>query len=153
MDESSDKKRRDSIEGDLWGSFVLMNDTLEEEFDHFRKHILDLDLYAVEAGLCCGADIYSIKYDVVVMRQHLLTCLESGRMTEFPSSGRENSRTCIVSNKMIKVRCYCRLPDSGVMIQCSSCKEWFHKKCDSSIYSERPGLTSNADGTVKAASL
>ena len=60
MDESSDKKRRDSIEGDLWCSFVLMNDTLEEEFDHFRKHILDLDLYAVEAGLCCGADIYSI---------------------------------------------------------------------------------------------
>ena len=115
MDESSDIKRRDSIEGDLWDSFVIMNDTLEEEFDH-RKHILDLDLYAVEAGLCCGIDICSIKYDVVVMRQHLLTCLESGRMTEFPSSDRENSRTCIVSNKMIKVRCYCRLPDSGVMI-------------------------------------
>ena len=30
-------------------SFVIMNDTLEENFDHFRKHILDLDLYAVEA--------------------------------------------------------------------------------------------------------
>ena len=30
-------------------SFVIMNDTPEEEFDHFRKHILDLDLYAVEA--------------------------------------------------------------------------------------------------------
>ena len=26
-----------------------MNDTLEEEFDRFRKHTLDLDLYAVEA--------------------------------------------------------------------------------------------------------
>ena len=48
-----------------------MNDTLEEEFDHFRKHILDLDLYAVETGLCCGVDICSRKYDVVVMRQHL----------------------------------------------------------------------------------
>ena len=30
-------------------SFVIMNGTLEEEFDHFRQHILDLDLYAVEA--------------------------------------------------------------------------------------------------------
>ena len=41
------------------------------------------------------------------------------KMTAFPSSGRENHH--IVTNKMIKVRCYCRLPDSGVMIQCSSC--------------------------------
>ena len=24
--------------------FVIMNDTLEEEFDHFRKHLFDLDL-------------------------------------------------------------------------------------------------------------
>lgn len=30
-------------------NFVIMNDTLEEEFDHFRKHTLDHDLYAVEA--------------------------------------------------------------------------------------------------------
>jgi hypothetical protein len=32
-------------------NFVIMNDTLEEEFDRFRKHTLDLDLYvhAVEA--------------------------------------------------------------------------------------------------------
>ena len=30
-------------------SFVIMNDTLEEKFDHFRKHILELDLYAVTA--------------------------------------------------------------------------------------------------------
>ena len=67
------------------------------------------------------------------MHEYLLKCLESGRMTELPSSNRENSRTCIVGNKIIKVRCYCRLPDSGVMIQCSSCEEWFHKKCDSSI--------------------
>eukprot|EP00731_Ephydatia_muelleri_P009172 Em0004g1510a len=224
-------------------SFVIMNDTLEEEFDRFRKHTLDLDLYvyAVEAielvkhcqygisglqattlgyhltfdimrkdfvqilhngedhwltistlglpsghvniydslyqtctdhaidqmcsiiftpnnavylhftdvdkqtnssdcglyaiayatGLCCGEEVCSRKYDMMVMRQHLLKCLESGRMTAFPSSYRENGP--IVANKMIKVRCYCRLPDSGVMIQCSSCKEWFHKKCDSSI--------------------
>ena len=75
--------------------------------------------------------MYVPKYDMMVMRQHLLKCLESGRMTAFPSSDRENHH--IVANKMIKVRCYCRLPDSGVMIQCSSCKEWFHKKCDSSI--------------------
>ena len=93
----------------------------------------DCGLYAIAyaTGLCCGEDVCSRKYNMMVMRQHLLKCLESGRMTAFPSSDRENHH--IVANKMIKVRCYCRLPDSGVMIQCSSCKEWFHKKCDSSI--------------------
>ena len=42
---------------------------------------------------------------MVVMRQHLLKCLESGRMTEFPSSDIEKQsymHTCIVGNKMIK---------------------------------------------------
>ena len=81
---------------------------------HKQTNSSDCGLYAIAyaTGLCCGADR---KYDMVVLRQHLLKCLESGRITEFPSSDRENSRTCIVGNKMIKVRCYCRLLDSGVM--------------------------------------
>ena len=81
--------------------------------------------------VACGEDVCSGKCDMVVMRQHLLKCLESGKMTAFPSSYRENGP--IVANKMIIVRCYCRLPDFGAMIQCSSCKEWFQRKCDSSI--------------------
>ena len=32
-------------------SFVIMNDTLEEEFDRFRKHTLDLDLYVYAVEL------------------------------------------------------------------------------------------------------
>ena len=93
----------------------------------------DCGLYAIAyaTGLCCGEDVCSRKYDMMVMRQHLLKCLKSGRMAAFPSSDRENHH--IVANKMIKVRYYCLLPDSAVMIQCSSCKECFHKKCDSSI--------------------
>ena len=55
----------------------------------------DCGLYAIAyaTGLCCGADICSTKYDMVVMRQHLLECLKSERMTEFPSSDRKNCRT------------------------------------------------------------
>ena len=49
-------------------------------------------------GLCCGEDSRSRKYDIVVMRQHLLKC---GRMTAFPSSYRENGP--IVATTMIKV--------------------------------------------------
>eukprot|EP00731_Ephydatia_muelleri_P007459 Em0003g1707a len=62
----------------------------------------DCGLYAIAyaTGLCCGEEVCSRKYDMMVMRQHLLKCLESGRMTAFPSSDRENHH--IVANKMIK---------------------------------------------------
>ena len=35
---------------DFWGrQFIIMNDKLSEEFDHFRKHAIDAFLYPVEA--------------------------------------------------------------------------------------------------------
>ena len=35
---------------DFWGrQFIIMNDKLSEEFDHFRKHAIDAYLYPVEA--------------------------------------------------------------------------------------------------------
>ena len=67
--------------------------------------------------VACGEDVCSGKYDMVVMRQHLLKCLESGRMTAFPSSYRENGPS--VANKMIIVRCYCRLPESMLHVHVS----------------------------------
>ena len=93
----------------------------------------DCGLYAIAYAidLCRDEDVCFRKYDTVLMRQHLSKCLESRRISAFPSSDRSSSH--VVAKKSINVRCYCRMLDAGVMIQCNSCNEWFHKKCGMSI--------------------
>ena len=88
----------------------------------------DYGLYAIAYAidLCRDEDVCFRKYDTVLMRQHLSKCR---RITVFPSSDRSSSHVVAKKN----MRCYCRMPDAGVMIQCNSCNKWFHKKCDMSI--------------------
>ena len=95
----------------------------------------DCGLYAIAfaVDLCSGQDVCKRNYSAVLMRPHLLNCLQNRRFTPFPASDRPISSRAIAQKKSVHVRCYCRMPDAGLMIQCDSCKEWFHKECDISI--------------------
>ena len=98
----------------------------------------DCGLYAIAfaVDLCSGQDVCKRNYSAVLMRPHLLNCLQNRRFTPFPASDRPISSRAIAQKKSVHVRCYCRMPDAGLMIQCDSCKEWFHKECDISIPKE-----------------
>ena len=69
-----------------------------------------------------------IQYWEQTLIKHLVTCLERGRITPFPCIS-EQSINSDISKETISVFCSCRMPEEGRMIQCTKCKEWFHRQC------------------------
>ena len=63
------------------------------------------------------------------LRSHLLHCLENGNLTQFPQRERKKKEPKPLWQSTFVVFCCCRLPESGKMIQCGSCDEWFHSEC------------------------
>eukprot|EP00731_Ephydatia_muelleri_P006324 Em0003g572a len=50
---------------------------------------------------------------------------------QFEISGFQNTTLgCNLSFDILRISCSCRMPPAGRMIQCSHCKEQFHKKCE-----------------------
>ena len=93
----------------------------------------DCGVYAIAfaTSLCFCEDISSIQYCVSKMRTHLVSCLEKRQMAPFPSIQRKSTLShSILAQQRIPVSCSCRMPPAGRMIQCSHCKEQFHKKCE-----------------------
>lgn len=73
----------------------------------------------------------SVRYDISMLRPHLINCLENAKFEMFP---------CLqlglkpiykgVKVKSALVYCSCRKPYGGhKTIQCDNCMEWFHFKC------------------------
>ena len=72
------------------------------------------------------------------MRQHLLSNLEGGTITGFPSAAKpkRSQRRRVKISRDIPICCSCRLPwrsqsykEFGNLIECSQCKEWYHQCC------------------------
>jgi len=88
---------------------------------------------AMATELAYGGDPAVCKWDVETMRQHLLKCLEVGKIERFPQVGKRRlglgSRVLKTIHE--KLFCVCRLPNQKdrPMIACDSCKQWFHKDC------------------------
>ena len=123
------------------GDFVICDDGLYESFVEFKKTVdyesqtnsPDGGVYAIAfaTSLCFCEDISSIQYCVRKMRTHLVSCLEKRQMAPFPSIQRKSTLShSILAQQLIPVSCSCRMPPAGRMIQCSHCKEQFHKKCE-----------------------
>lgn len=87
---------------------------------------------AFAADLCAGKDPAGRGYDQKKMRNHLHTCLVTGKVTPFPqmyisTRRHQHKKACV---ELIPVFCICRLPDDGsTMIQCTQCHEWYHQAC------------------------
>ena len=96
----------------------------------------DCGLYAIAfaVDLCSGQDVCKRNYSAVLMRPHLYKIEDL--LHFLLHADRPISSRAIAQKKSVHVRCYCRMPDAGLMIQCDSCKEWFHKECDISIPKE-----------------
>ena len=79
-----------------------------------------------------GHDPAKCLWDTAKMRYHLKSCLESGHMERFPTTRQRR----IPFGRRIKhynkenIYCVCRMPyDELPMIECCSCRTWFHGKC------------------------
>lgn len=106
--------------------------TLSIEFVDVQKQkgSSDCGLFALAfiASICNGDDPTKPVYDQSSMHNHLLECIERGRMIPFPSKPGRNPEKAV--EKSVSIHCVCRLIDDGTkMIECASCQEWFHIVC------------------------
>ena len=67
---------------------------------------------------------YHFKQDA--MRSHLLQCLSEQKLTMFPFDKTRRAATRVRNVVSFCLYCICRQPKFGEMIECSTCKEWFH---------------------------
>ena len=100
-----------------------------------QLNLSDCGVYAVAYAthLAFGLDPTHCLWDHKQMRGHLLSCLEDGEMTCFPSKGDRSIRTRrrILKYVIERIYCSCRMPNDRTksMIQCSRCLKWFHHVC------------------------
>ena len=62
------------------------------------------------------------------MRSHLMKCLQEQNMTEFPIKKTRRTELKVKNITGLHVHCMCRMPEipGSTMIQCSTCKMWYH---------------------------
>ena len=80
---------------------------------------------------------------------HLVKCLESEKMDQFPRS-KQPASTNIRSFATIPVYCFCRMPETmDNMIECEICLQWLHSITGVLAYTvrrtQRPGTALNAE--------
>lgn len=80
---------------------------------------------------CFGQDPVNCNYDQSRLRSHLLECIEKGKLTQFPVICNRMVKKGIAFKTCIKIYCTCRQTyvTGQSMIQCHSCREWFHATC------------------------
>lgn len=90
----------------------------------------DCGLFALAfaTSLCHGENPSETMYIQHEMRSHLKKCLINRVMTLFPKRSRKRCSTHPLQMEF-NIYCYCRQPQSGRMIMCDQCHEWFHKAC------------------------
>ena len=88
---------------------------------------------AVAAELVAGKDPAKCKWDVGRMRDHLIHCFESNKLTPFPRSGTRRVCPGTPFKRVIteKIFCKCRMPNDPrlKMIKCSMCSKLYHCTC------------------------
>ena len=101
---------------------------------------VDCGVFAIAfaTALAFGQDPSKLRFDVPKMRQHLVECLKSKKMSPFPEMKPGSSDVVLSKRKFYTVElfCSCRMPyekpksEADLMAQCGSCKEWFHQRCE-----------------------
>ena len=67
-------------------------------------------------------------FDQKLMRKHLLNCLMKGKLTPFPITKERRWTHKQTYEESFQVYCSCRMQQmyGTKMMQCSTCKEWYH---------------------------
>ena len=99
----------------------------------------DCGLFAIAfaTSICFGKDPSVESFNQLQMRAHFLQCLESGKMSPFPSTEERAAHHKYKSFKVVKIYCSCRMPEKGNYTKCHGCHEWFHSTCEKVPHSNR----------------
>lgn len=92
----------------------------------------DCGLFAIAFAttLCFGCDPVDWKYDQPLLREHYIKCLESLKMTPFPTTDKRVPMLQSTSKAIVPIYCTCRMPNDGeCYVECYMCHEWFHPEC------------------------
>ena len=78
-----------------------------------------------------GLDVGSAKFDIKLMREHLIKCLEKSKMTPFPLSKGSKVKYCKSEQLIIDVYSICNsVYDPSIpMVACDICNKWCHGAC------------------------
>ena len=91
---------------------------------------MDCGLFAIAFAyeLANGNDPLEVSFDQRKMHQHLVHCLEKGRLEAFQlNTARFNKR----QTYDIDLLCYCSMPECwDNILQCELCEEWLHMTCE-----------------------
>ena len=132
----------DSMYSHVSDSLVLQVSSLLREEDypdevefvvrHFKQQTIGTRIcgfYAVAACVACvlREDPTGRLYDEVAMGEAYVKLINQGVIEPFPSQAVECCDP-MPSVKRRKLHCLCHKPFTGSMIQCDSCKYWFHMK-------------------------
>ena len=87
----------------------------------------DCGLFAVAyvTTLSFGIDPGKLVFNQANMRKHLESCLENEHFTLFPVN-RERRKIHIKAEINVPISCSCRMPEIRPMIECYTCREWYH---------------------------
>ena len=106
-----------------------------------QRNSTDCGVYAIAflTDLCHGKDPASCQYaGIVELRNHLISCLENGQLSPFPSTVTAKKKPLV---KQLNVYCCCRLPraiehvkhppaeEATTMIKCYICDNLYHYSC------------------------
>ena len=106
-----------------------------------QKNGNDCGLFAIAfaVDLANKMDPSKAQYDDKKLRQHLLHCLESRKVSPFPKINGGRYRKCNPKFETFEVFCICRdvffesdtKDNAYFMAECCNCGEWYHRKCTS----------------------
>ena len=89
--------------------------------------------YAAAAAFSCcqSVDPTGFIYDESLMSQHMLKCLRDDTVELFPAvpTVRLPSDDIVQEVYEFKLHCRCQSKFNGMMIQCSTCLNWYHTNC------------------------
>ena len=89
-------------------------------------HWVTVSTYAV--SLAFGKEPAYLHFENSKMRSHVLNCLHSGVLTEFPCKPKRR-KSLYVQAHTVPLYCTCRMSESDLMFQCTKCQRWFHPNC------------------------
>ena len=98
---------------------------------------VDCGVFAIAyaTSLAFGENPTLCSYNVPLMRQHLVNCLEKEMMYPFPKQDiTKRVLKCKKNQLLLSIYCSCRsvcqYERENPMVECMKCYEWFHQKCE-----------------------
>ena len=82
----------------------------------------------MDCVLANGEPLGALIFKQPEMRKHLMECFELQYLSAFPIMRKRRRANKVKSVSPVPIYCSCRMPEQAgsTLIQCSTCKEWFH---------------------------